>query len=949
MRTRLLIAVFTLISLSSAAQVFTVDTIAYNGNPNNRINLLIMGDGYMSSEMNTFRSDAQLVANYFFSVPPYNLYRNFFNVFAIEVISNESGNDHPGTASDEGSGTQPVTSVDNYLQTTFDYGGTHRCIYSSQGSLVYSIANTNFPMYDFINVIVNTSYYGGCAGGIAYTSMNSSSPEVFVHEFGHMFGNLSDEYAYSDPCNAGTAQNINVTQVTDPNTIVWKNWLTTAPLPTPSGTNCSLIGAYEGAKYCTTNWYRPKCNCKMRSLNQPHCEVCTEQLIYKVSTYVNYIESFTPSNTGTISLCKNATLNFNANVLNSTNNTVRSQWFVDNVLVVNNNVNFTFDPSSLSTGIHQVKLVAYDTTLQVRKALSTYQVQWTVDVLPAPVAVASSNGTNFCFGQTLNLSASGTAPFSWTGPKAFSSSVQNPSISNLDSLNSGTYELTTSNSCGTATSTVVVNVSSSINASISPAGPVSFCMGDDIVLQAGNTPGYSYQWYWNSGVISGSTSHDMTVTQGGDYYVAVSIDGTSCSANSSTVSVTVNPVPVSGITTADSTTFCEGDAALLQGQTGAGYSYQWFRDNQALSGGTNVQWAAVSSGSYNLVTFIGSCSDTSSAISISARPSPDATISFIGDTVFCIGGQVNLSVPACGVCVYQWKKNFIDIVAANDVDLDISESGNYRVEIRDTVNACASLSREVFVDVHMLPNVIISAGGTSSICSGDSLSLSVPFDSSYTYEWYKNGILQAGKISSFIVVLDSGDYTVTVNDAVCSAQSIPYSVALKSTPNVSVVAIPDTMCIFNSSIPLSGTPSGGIFSGDGVTGNSFDPAAAGTGQHSISYSYTDTNGCTGQVSNLVFVDICLGRINPEVQSNFSIFPNPTTGLTSIHFTLPSISEVQFRLNDIFGRLIHTVEVSDLNNYENSFILNTSEFNSGIYFLTMEWSGVEKTQKLVVVK
>ncbi len=893
MRTRLLIVVLALLSLNSGAQIFTVDTIAYNGNPNNRINLLILGDGYMSSEMSTFRSDAQLVANYFFSIPPYNLYRNFFNVFAIEVVSNESGNDHPGTASDEGSGTQPVTSVDNYLQTTFDYGGTHRCIYSSQGSLVYSIANTNFPMYDFINVIVNTSYYGGCAGGIAYTSMNSSSPEVFVHEFGHMFGNLSDEYAYSDPCNVGTSQNINVTQVTDPNTIVWKNWLTTAPLPTPSGTNCSLIGAYEGAKYCTTNWYRPKCNCKMRSLNQPHCEVCTEQLIYKVSTYVNYIESYTPANTGTISLCKNATMNFNANVLNSTNSTVRSQWFVDNVLVENNSVNFTFDPSSLSTGMHQVKLVSYDTTLQVRKALSTYQVQWTVDVLPAPIALASTNGFNFCFGQTLNLSAIGAGPYSWTGPNSFSSSVQNPAISNLDSLNSGIYQLVMSNSCGTDTTTVLVNVSSSINASISPQGPISFCMGDNVVLQAGNTSGYSYQWYLNSGIITGSTNHDISVSQSGDYYVEVSIDGTPCSAISSTVSVTVNPVPVSSISTTDSTTFCQGDAALLQGQTGAGYSYQWFRDNQVLTGGTNVQLAAVNSGSYKLVTMIGACSDTSSAINISARPSPDANISFIGDTVFCIGGQVNLSVPACGVCVYQWKKNFVDIVAANGSDLDINESGNYRVEIRDTVNACLSLSREVFVDVHILPNVIISTGGPSPICSGDSLSLSVPFNSSYSYQWYKNGIIQSGNISPTIFVLDSGDYSVFVNDAVCSAQSLSYSVALKSTPNVSIGALPDTMCIFNSLILLSGTPSGGIFSGDGVTGNSFDPSAAGTGQHGISYSYTDTNGCIGEVSNTVFVDICLGRIDPEVQSSFSIFPNPTTGLTSIRHSLPSISEVQF--------------------------------------------------------
>ena len=97
MRNRLFLILFCLLALSTRGQVFTVDTIAYSGNPNNRINLVIMGDGYTSSEMIKFRSDAQLVTNYFFSVPPFSRYQNFFSVFAIEVLSNESGNDHPGT------------------------------------------------------------------------------------------------------------------------------------------------------------------------------------------------------------------------------------------------------------------------------------------------------------------------------------------------------------------------------------------------------------------------------------------------------------------------------------------------------------------------------------------------------------------------------------------------------------------------------------------------------------------------------------------------------------------------------------------------------------------------------------------------------------------------------------------------------------------------------------
>ena len=338
-----------------------------------------MGDGYTVSDTAQFRTDALTVANYFLSVPPFSQYRNFFNFFSVKVISNDSGNDHPGTATDE-SGGQPITSVDNYLESTFDYGGTHRCVYSSNTGLVFSIANTNFPQYDIVNVIVNTPYYGGCGGSVAFTSMNSSSPEVFVHEFGHSFANLSDEYDYGTGCAPGTVQKINVSQQTDTSLLVWKSWLTTAPIPTPAGTNCNLIGLYEGAQYCATNWYRPKCNCKMRALNQPFCEVCTERFICKIDTLVNLIDEYSPQNNA-LTVCKNAAQLFTVTSVKTIPNTIRTQWFVDNTLVVSNDTAFTFDASLFSTGLHQVKAVNYDTTLEVKKVLASYQQVWNVTVV----------------------------------------------------------------------------------------------------------------------------------------------------------------------------------------------------------------------------------------------------------------------------------------------------------------------------------------------------------------------------------------------------------------------------------------------------------------------------------------------------------------------------------------------------------------------------------------
>ena len=356
----LTVSILLLCTLYGNAQTFKVDTLVYNGSSSNHIDIVLMGDGYKSTEMAKFRADAQLNVDYFLSQAPFNLYNKFFNFFAIEVVSVDSGNDHPGNAADEATYTGhpagPIMSVNNYLQTKFDYAGSyHRLVASANTTLINSIATTNVPQYDYISVLVNSPYYGGSGGTILYSTMDPSATEVFVHEFGHTFGGLQDEYDYGYPassCTAGTTQMVNVSQRKDSN-VVWKKWLK-RPLttyPTAPLTNCNDIGIYTGAKYCAANWYRPKCYCKMRVLGYPFCEVCSEQLILKVSQKVNYINTFTPSNL-TQSICKNVVLPFSVTLVNTTDNTVRTQWFVDNVLVNNNSLNYSFNSANYTTGSH---------------------------------------------------------------------------------------------------------------------------------------------------------------------------------------------------------------------------------------------------------------------------------------------------------------------------------------------------------------------------------------------------------------------------------------------------------------------------------------------------------------------------------------------------------------------------------------------------------------------
>jgi len=105
------------------AQKFDVDTLVYNGNSNQYINLVILGDGYTNAEMTKFSTDATKFKDYFFQKAPYSNYKNYFNVFIIKTPSPESGVKHPGMSSDCGSAYLIQTTILGQLLTLQEFIG----------------------------------------------------------------------------------------------------------------------------------------------------------------------------------------------------------------------------------------------------------------------------------------------------------------------------------------------------------------------------------------------------------------------------------------------------------------------------------------------------------------------------------------------------------------------------------------------------------------------------------------------------------------------------------------------------------------------------------------------------------------------------------------------------------------------------------------------------------
>jgi hypothetical protein len=307
------------------AQFATFD-IMNNGAPEKKVDLLILGDGYAKGDTEKFRKDAKHFAEVLFNTTPFNKHKNDFNVRAMEVISEESGIDIP----DKNIWKKTP------LGTMYNTFGSARYVLTEENKALRDIAGT--VPYDYITILINDDRYGG--GGIfnlyttTYTKVDKPGQEwqmdyVYVHEFGHSFGGLADEYygsqiSYIDFYPKGIEPwEPNVTAKTDKAQLKWKELVAeSTPIPTPwdkaeydslemvrgkldrlaadyyqkrepiinreteilrNGTYKNVVGTFEGAGYVSKGMYRPKLDCRMFTLSlvefDPVCSAAIERVI----------------------------------------------------------------------------------------------------------------------------------------------------------------------------------------------------------------------------------------------------------------------------------------------------------------------------------------------------------------------------------------------------------------------------------------------------------------------------------------------------------------------------------------------------------------------------------------------------------------------------------------------------------------------------------------------
>lgn len=259
-----------------------------SGSPENFIDVVIMAEGYSKGDMQTFYSDAQKACDAIFSHSPFKENKNHFNVVAVASESTDSGVSIPRE------NVWKSTAVSSHFDTFY----SDRYLTSSSVNDIHDLL-AGIP-YEHIIILANTDTYGG--GGIynsftLTTAHHSKFEPVVVHEFGHSFGGLADEYAYTDAPSPLYPYDVepweqNITTLVDFES-KWSDMLpkdiaVPTKITSDNYSSTEALGVYQGAGYSMKGIYRPVPDCRMRTNEaKAFCPVCQRSLQRLIDFYTD--------------------------------------------------------------------------------------------------------------------------------------------------------------------------------------------------------------------------------------------------------------------------------------------------------------------------------------------------------------------------------------------------------------------------------------------------------------------------------------------------------------------------------------------------------------------------------------------------------------------------------------------------------------------------------------
>jgi hypothetical protein len=345
--------------------------IQKTGKAENRIDMVFLAEGYTAAQKATFLATVRRVVASWKLISPWSQYFRLLNIYAVPLVSSESGADKPGV------------NKNTALDSVYGCFQIPRLICVDTDKATAAAAEA-VPLFDFAIVVVNDSEYGGSGGIVSVFSTNQDAQQIFFHEIAHTYASLADEYTAANPNPPPFTEQLypNVSKIKNRNTIKWKAWiLPTTPVPTPA-TLQDAIGVFNGAFFHPTKYVRPKADCLMRTLGRPLDAVCAEAHILKAWERVSFIDIPTPA-AANIVLPRSSSQPFKVKPAPIPLIRLQFEWFVDGRLQTSKIASFTLPANQLAAGNHQVMVKITDKTTLVKtdpRKLRTDSFTWNVTI-----------------------------------------------------------------------------------------------------------------------------------------------------------------------------------------------------------------------------------------------------------------------------------------------------------------------------------------------------------------------------------------------------------------------------------------------------------------------------------------------------------------------------------------------------------------------------------------
>ncbi len=538
------------------------------------------------------------------------------------------------------------------------------------------------------------------------------------------------------------------------------------------------------------------------------------------------------------------------------------------VLNANTGTGLTYQWEQGGTAIAGATTASYTATVTGTYNVIVYNSA-TCDSVSLPVVVSVNPMPSAILGTLSVCAGSGTSLSDATAGGAWSSvttSVATIATSgNVTGVAAGTSTISYTLGTGCAV-TAIVTVNALPGATITPAGPTTFCTGGSVVLNANTGTGLTYQWQLGGGNIAGATLSSYTATLGGNYTVIVS--GAGCSSTSAITTVTVGTPPGATITPEGPTTFCTGGNVVLDANTGAGYTYQWQLGGTNIAGATTSSYTATLAGNYTVIVYSSGCNSASAITTVTITAGPGATITPAGPTTFCAGGSVLLNANTGAGITYQWLLGGVNIPGATSSGYTATTGGNYAVIVSQ--GACVVTSAITTVNVLSLPTVT-AINGASNICVGQVTTLT---DATAAGTWSSSDATIASVDGSGDVTgVNAGTAIITYTESnICGSVNATFGMTVNAATVVSGISGNTTICVGQTS-PLSDATASGAWSS--ATPAIATVSASGlvtgiaVGTDNISYTVTNAAGCVSDaVVTVTIVTPFTASITPASSTTF---------------------------------------------------------------------------------